>query len=139
MTRTVFFGKATNKQKKMYQTVLEAQKRAIELLNTKYLILNTSKKSIKASEIDKVARDYIISKNYKTIPHSLGHGIGLEVHESPRLSPKSKDILKPGMVFTIEPGIYIPDFGGVRIEDVVLLEESHTRLLTISSKDSTIL
>jgi len=130
MTRTVFFGKATDKQRKMYQTVLSAQKRAIDYL--KSLIVNH--KSIAAKEIDKVARDYIVSKNYKTIPHSVGHGIGLEVHEPPRLSPKSKDILKPGMVFTIEPGIYIPGFGGVRIEDVVVLEKTGLRLLTYSPK-----
>lgn len=130
MTRTVFFGKATGEQKKMYETVLEAQQKAIELLNTKYKIQNT----LKASEVDRIARDYIISKGYKTIPHNLGHGIGLEVHESPRLSPLSKDILKENMVFSIEPGIYIPGFGGIRIEDLVVLEKSGPRLLTSSPK-----
>lgn len=138
MTRTVFFGKATDEQKKMYQTVLEAQQKAIELLNTKYKIQNT----LKASEVDRIARDYIISQGYKTIPHSLGHGTGLEVHESPHLSPLSKDILKANMVFSIEPGIYIPNFGGVRIEDLVVLEKSGLprrqagpRLLTSSPKE----
>jgi len=130
MTRTVFFGKATAEQRKMYKTVLDAQTRAIELFNTKYSIHNT----IKASTIDKAARDYIISKGYPTIPHSLGHGIGIQIHESPRLSPKSKDILKEGMVFSIEPGIYIPDFGGVRIEDLVVLTKSGSKLLTHSPK-----
>lgn len=138
MTRTVFFGKATGEQRKMYETVLEAQQKAIELLNTKYKIQNT----LKASEVDRIARDYIISKGYKTIPHSVGHGIGLEVHESPHLSPLSKDILKANMVFSIEPGIYIPEFGGVRIEDLVVLEKSGLprrqagpRLLTSSPKE----
>ncbi|MBI2028780.1 MAG: aminopeptidase P family protein [Candidatus Levybacteria bacterium] len=131
MTRTVFFGKPTRKQKRIYETVLEAQQKAIEYL--KSLIINH--KSIAAKEVDKVARNYIISKNYNTIPHSVGHGIGLEVHEKPIISPKSKDILKAGMVFSIEPGIYIPGFGGVRIEDLVVLENFSPRLLTHSSKD----
>jgi len=135
MTRTVFFGSASAEHKRIYQTVLEAQKRAIDAFANKVPPLrrwNLAKNL--AKNIDKVARDYIISKNYKTIPHSLGHGIGLEVHEAPRLSPSSRDILKPGMVFTIEPGIYIPGFGGVRIEDVVALEKSGPRILTYSPK-----
>lgn len=131
MTRTIFFGKPTNEQRKMYNTVLEAQNRAIDLLNSLFMIHN----SIPAKNIDKASRDYIISKGYQTIPHSVGHGIGLEVHEAPRLSPKSKDILKHGMVFTIEPGIYLPGFGGVRIEDVIVLENSGPRILTKSTKE----
>jgi len=75
-----------------------------------------------------------LRKGYPTIPHSLGHGIGRKVHQPPKLSPKSKDTLKPGMIFTIEPGIYIPEVGGVRIEDVVLLEESYPFFLTKSSR-----
>lgn len=131
MTRTVFFGKATDEQKHIYQIVLEAQKHAINSLYTKYYIQNTE---VKASEIDNAARKYIIENKYPAIPHSLGHGVGLEVHESPRLSPQSKDILKPGMVFSIEPGIYLKGIGGVRIEDLVVLEKSGLRLLTNSSK-----
>ncbi|MDP2637596.1 MAG: M24 family metallopeptidase, partial [Candidatus Levybacteria bacterium] len=92
---------------------------------------------IKASEVDQIARKHIISKGYKTIPHSVGHGIGIDVHENPHLSPKSKDILKEGMVFSIEPGIYIPGFGGVRIEDLVVLEKNGLRLLTHSPKHLT--
>jgi len=141
MTRTVFFGQPTNEQKKMYQTVLEAQEKAIESLSHlgrwRGNDLDSSEvnyRGIKASAVDKIARKYITSHGYPTIPHSLGHGIGLEVHESPRLSPKSKDILKPNMVFTIEPGIYILGFGGVRIEDVVVLEKEGPRLLTRSNK-----
>jgi len=138
MTRTVFFGKPSAEQKRMYQTVLEAQSHALDLLNSLFMIHN----SIPAKKIDKIARDYIISKGYKTIPHSVGHGIGINVHEAPHLSPKSKDILKQGMVFSIEPGIYIPGLGGVRIEDLVVLEKSGLpphlagpRLLTLSPKD----
>jgi len=129
MTRTVFFGSANAEFKKIYNTVLDSQSKAIKLLNTKYLIPNT-----KASVIDDVARDYIISKGYKTIPHSLGHGIGIDVHELPHISPNSKDVLRSGMVFSIEPGIYIPNFGGVRIEDLVVLEKNGPRLLTHSPK-----
>ena len=125
MTRTIFFGSANAEFKKMYETVLNAQNLAIEQL----------KKQIRASEIDKTARDHIISKGYPTIPHSLGHGIGIQIHESPRLSPKSKDILKEGMVFSIEPGIYLPNSGGVRIEDLVALGKNGPRLLTHSPKE----
>lgn len=132
MTRTVFFGKADGKFKKMYNTVLTAQQKAIDLL--KWSMIN-GKSSIKASDVDKVVRSHIISQGFPTIPHSLVHGIGIDVHEPPRLSPKSKDILKEGMVFSIEPGIYLPGSGGVRIEDLVLLEEKGLILLTHSSKE----
>lgn len=170
MTRTVFFGSASAEYKKMYQTVLDAQKNALEVLGSKespsrrrllaknvvyhlgdgsvdHLEGGSPKRSeghdsfevdsrgIKASSVDKVARDHIASKGYPTIPHSLGHGIGLEVHEAPIISPKSKDTLNIGMVFTIEPGIYLPGFGGIRIEDVVVLEKSGLRLLTHAPKN----
>ena len=128
MTRTVFFGKPTREQRKIYQTVLNAQQKALEHLG------RWRGNDLDSSEVDRIARDYIISKGYKTIPHSLGHGIGIDVHEAPRLSPKSKDILKVGMVFSIEPGVYIPDFGGVRIEDLVALEKNKIRLITTSPK-----
>lgn len=130
MTRTVFIGKPTNEQKKIYQTVYEAQRLAIEQLNN----LTIQRKQTKASYIDSAARKYIIEHGYPTIPHSLGHGIGIEVHEDPRLRPKSKNILKPGMVFTIEPGIYMPGFGGVRIEDVLVMEKSGPKFLTKSKR-----
>jgi len=125
MTRTVFFGKANNTQKKLYQTVLEAQTKAIEYL----------KSSINASSVDKTAREHIESQGYPTIPHSLGHGIGLEVHEKPSLSPKSKDELSIGMVFSIEPGIYIPGFGGVRIEDLVFLGKNGPKIMTRANRE----
>jgi len=143
MTRTVFFGKADDKFKKIYQTVLNAQEKAINLLNNKCHSERSEESrsfgllpqdDIKASDVDKVARSHIIDHGFPTIPHSLGHGIGIKVHEGPRLSPKSKDILKPGMVFSIEPGIYLPGYGGVRIEDLVVLEKSKLKLLTHSPK-----
>lgn len=131
MTRTVFWGEPTDKQKRIYATVLEAQQKAVDYINSTI----KSGEKVKASDADKVARSYIISRNYPTIPHSLGHGIGLEVHEHPSLSSHSKDILKEGMVFSIEPGIYLPNFGGGRIEDLFVLEKGQLRQITSSSKE----
>lgn len=130
MTRTVFFGKASYKQKDIYEVVKQSQQKAVDYIS-KQLSVN---KRIKAAEVDKIAREYITEKGYPTIPHSLGHGIGLEVHEHPRLSPKSKDNLTEGMVFSIEPGIYLPGFGGVRIEDLFVIDHGKLRQLTSSSK-----
>jgi Xaa-Pro aminopeptidase len=131
MTRTIFLGKARVKQKKIYQAVLAAQSKAAEFLD--YQI----KKGIKVTgkEVDQVAREYIVSKGYPSIPHSLGHGIGLQVHEYPSLSPKSEDVLVEGMVFSIEPGIYIPGFGGVRIEDLYVIGKTGLRQLTQARKE----
>jgi Xaa-Pro aminopeptidase len=126
MTRTVYFGKASDEFKKIYQTVLNSQKTAMEYLD------KTKSPSLKIA--DKVARDYVISKRYPTIPHSLGHGVGVEIHEAPRLSPKSKEKAKNNMVFSVEPGIYIKEFGGVRIEDLVLYKNG-AKLLTHSTAD----
>ena len=120
MTRTVFFGSADSEFKRMHQTVLDAQQSAI----------NTIKDGIKASNIDKAARDFIIKNGYPDIIHSVGHGIGLEIHESPSLSPKSKDIIKNNMVFSIEPGIYLNEYGGVRIEDLVLVRPTKAELIS---------
>ncbi len=131
MTRTVFFGSPSEKQIKIYETVLEAQNKAINFINLSI----KNGKSIKAAEVDKMARDYILSKGYPSIPHSLGHGIGLDVHENPHLSPKSKEVLKEGMVFSIEPGIYIPGFGGVRIEDLYVFERGGLKQITTSPKN----
>lgn len=114
MTRTVFFGPPSVKQKKMYEAVLKAQQKAVKAIE---------KGERRAAKIFKTA-------GLPAMPHSLGHGIGLEVHEHPSLSPKSKEILKEGMVFSMEPGIYIPGFGGVRIEDLFVLEKNGLRKLT---------
>lgn len=125
MTRTVFFGKATKKQKKLYFAVLKAQKRSIDFV----------KVNCKAFDIDRVAREYIAKQKFPDIPHSVGHGIGKRVHEGFRISQKSKTIIKNGMVFTIEPGIYIKDFGGVRIEDTFYLNSGKLYQLTKSPKN----
>lgn len=136
MTRTIFFGKATEKQKRMYKTILEAQRLArLAPESTQGAGKRVSESTLMAKEVDKVARDYIISQGYPQIPHSLGHGLGKKVHEGFRLSPKSKGELKSGMVFTIEPGIYIKNFGGIRIEDTFVLEKEELRHLTRSTKD----
>lgn len=131
MTRTVFFGKASKRQKKIYKTVLNAQKIAIDFISNHSN--DTYHRS--AKETDRVAREYITSKKYPNIPHSLGHGIGLRVHQTPKIGPKSRTILKNGMVFTIEPGIYIKNFGGVRIEDVYYLNKDKLIQLTKSPKN----
>lgn len=127
MTRTVFFGNPSKKQKKIYETVMGAQREAVEKLKIR------GSGDIMGFEVDKAARDYILSRDYPSIPHSLGHGVGVEVHEHPFLSPKSKETLKNGMVFSIEPGIYIEEFGGVRIEDLFVLERNGVRRLNKSS------
>ena len=126
MTRTVFKGKATLEQKYIYKTVLKAQEEAIEFI--------AKTKKIDAKKVDKIARDYILSKGFPSIPHSLGHGIGLEVHEAPGLSPKSGYKIKKGMVFSIEPGIYIPGFGGIRIEDLVFYDGENPQLISRAKK-----
>jgi len=131
MTRTLFLGKASRKQKDLYNDVLKAQRQAINFLESSII----NHKSIKAFDADKIARDYLNSKKYPPMPHSLGHGIGRKVHSGLRLSPKSKSYLKPGMIFSVEPGIYIKDFGGIRIEDTVLLTEKGIETLTKSIKE----
>ncbi len=131
MSRTVFFGKANKEQTNVYQTVLKSQQKAIEFIDKQ--ISKTGK--AKAAETDKISREYIISNDYPSIPHSLGHGIGLEVHESPSLSTYSKEKLENGMVFSIEPGIYLPDKFGVRIEDLFAIENNKLIPLTHSPKN----
>lgn len=128
MTRTFFIGKPIEKQKSVYQIVLNSQQKAVDFLkNTLYKIPNTG---VKASAVDKIAREFITFKDYPSIPHSLGHGIGLEVHEAPSLSPNSTENLNEGMVFSIEPGIYLPDEFGVRIEDLYAIENGSLIQLT---------
>lgn len=125
MTRTVVIGKASDKQKEIYNIVLEAQEAALKAI----------KSGVTGFEADKVARDIIKEKGYGDyFGHGLGHGVGLEVHESPRLSPLGKDTLRENMVVTDEPGIYVPDFGGVRIEDLVVVKEDGCEILSKSPK-----
>lgn len=126
MTRTVVVGKATDKQREIYNVVLSAQTAAI----------NKIQAGLKCSEIDKVARDIITDAGYgENFGHSLGHSVGIEIHENPSFAPSCHEILKNGHVVTVEPGIYIEDFGGVRIEDLIAVENGSARNLTFSPKD----
>lgn len=121
MTRTIILGKENEKQKEIYYIVLEAQKKALKFL----------KPGVKCKEVDSIARDIIKKKGYgKNFGHGLGHGVGLDIHEMPRVSLNDDTILLPGMVITIEPGIYLPSVGGVRIEDTVLITEDGYEILT---------
>lgn len=131
ITRVFVFGKASKEQLKMFNTVLKAQELAIEKLRS----LAIEKLPIKPYELDRIARDYIVSKGYSTIPHSLGHGVGKKVHSGLKISAKNKRNIKPGAIFSIEPGIYIKDFGGVRIEDIILLKENDIEILTKSKRE----
>ncbi|WP_330375460.1 Xaa-Pro peptidase family protein [Inediibacterium massiliense] len=125
MTRTIVLGKANVKQKEIYNIVLEAQENALAAI----------KPGMKGLDIDQIAREIISSRGYgENFGHGLGHGVGLEIHEEPTLSPKGNIILQPGMVVTDEPGIYIPKFGGVRIEDLILVTEAGCEILSKSSK-----
>lgn len=126
MTRTVCIGKADNEMKKVYETVLEAQLKALEYL---------SNGGRGCYEADKIARD-IIYKDYEGyFGHSLGHSVGLEIHEQPALSPKSQRTLVKGNIVTVEPGIYIPQKYGVRIEDMVAISDKTIKNFTKSPKN----
>jgi Xaa-Pro aminopeptidase len=125
-SRTFCLGEPDKVLSKMYNVVLEAQLTAIE----------GTKSGMTAAQADQLARNVIEQAGYGgAFGHGLGHGVGLEVHESPRLAPDSSDLLADGMVFTIEPGIYIRGLGGVRIEDMVVLENGKVKKLTKSPKD----
>ena len=130
MTRTVAVGYADDKTKNIYDTVLKAQLSAIDKI----------KAGVANKDVDKAARDIIADAGYgETFTHSLGHGVGLEVHEQPNLSPRSDEFLKKGNIVTVEPGIYVEGFCGVRIEDLVLVTEDGCENFTHSSKDFIIL
>lgn len=121
LTRTIFLGRIDPQFKYYYNIVKSAQQKAI----------SSVRPGVKISEIDKIARDYIAGKGLSEyFGHAIGHGIGRNVHEAPVVSSKNKDILTPGMVFTIEPGVYMPEWGGVRIEDMVVVTDKSCRILT---------
>lgn len=121
LTRVFFSGKIKPLERKIYAIVLKAQALAIEAVKPENSI----------SKIDAAARKYIGKKGYaKNFGHSLGHGIGLEVHEAPTICPKSDKILKTGMVFTVEPGIYLPGKFGIRIEDMVTVTNKKVEVIS---------
>ncbi|TKI67075.1 aminopeptidase P family protein [Lysinibacillus mangiferihumi] len=130
ITRTVAVGEPSEKLVEMYNTVLASQLLALEKVGP----------GLTGIQADAIARDYLTEKGYgEAFGHSLGHGIGLEVHEGPGLSKRSNTVLEPGMAVTIEPGVYVPGVGGVRIEDDILITESSNELLTHSTKELIIL
>lgn len=126
MTRTVVFGNPDEKQKEIYDTVLRAQEAALKIIRP----------GIKCSEVDAAARKVIHDAGYgRNFGHGLGHSVGIEIHEMPSFSPKCEDIVEKGHVITVEPGIYVEDFGGVRIEDLVAVTDDGINDLTHSPKE----
>ncbi len=126
ITRTFVVGRCDARQREAYDIVREANARASAAVRS----------GMRGREADAVARDYIASAGYgEAFGHSLGHGIGLEVHEAPRLAASAEGLLPPNAVVTIEPGVYIPEWGGVRIEDDVYLGGDGTRILTSFPRD----
>lgn len=121
ITRTVAFGDISDEQKNIYDTVLKAEQAAVDAV----------KPGIRAKDLDKIARDIISEAEYgEYFPHRLGHGLGINVHEYPSVTAVNELVLQQGMVFTIEPGIYVPEVAGVRIEDDVLVTDNGVEVLT---------
>ncbi len=125
LTRTFYVGNPDDEFLSIYSIVLQAQETAIREVRT----------GMTGQEVDEIARTVIEEAGYKEeFGHGLGHGVGLAVHERPMVVPTSEDVIQNGMVFTIEPGIYISGWGGVRIEDIVVMEDDRARILTASPK-----
>jgi len=121
LTRTFFLGSISPLGRKVYDTVARAQKLAIQAV----------KPGVKTALIDRIARDEIERAGYgKRFIHSTGHGVGVEIHEAPWVGPTSQDTLEPGMIITVEPGIYLQGWGGVRIEDTLLVTKTGYEILT---------
>jgi Xaa-Pro aminopeptidase len=131
MTRSFLIkGKGISRKKEIYETVLQANMLAIHSVAA----------GLSSIMVDKAARDSIKKAGYADFfGHGTGHGVGLDVHELPRISRLGRESVKPGMVFTIEPGVYVPGIGGVRIEDMVLVEKSGCKVLTALPKELEIL
>lgn len=126
LTRTICLGRVDPRQREVYEVVREAQARALAHLRP----------GVQAGEVDAAARGFLATLGYgEFFPHSLGHGVGLSVHEDPRLAPRQETVLEPGMVITVEPGVYLPGWGGVRIEDTVLVTQNGCEILTPVTKD----
>jgi Xaa-Pro aminopeptidase len=130
ITRTIVVGKVTMRAKRLYEVVRDAQQEAI----------NAARAGMWAKDLDAVARACITRRGFgKFFTHSLGHGLGLRIHERPKVSQLSKERLRSGSVITIEPGVYVPEFGGVRIEDDVLLTPNGCVVLNGAPKDLIVL
>lgn len=125
LSRTIYLGTPDDIFKKVYNTVLDAQLAAMSIIN----------EGMTGQQADSSARAVIEQAGYsEAFGHALGHGIGLATHESPRLGPSSTESLTSGMVFTVEPGIYLPGWGGVRIEDTVMIEKGKTKVISKARK-----
>lgn len=125
MTRTVMLGEPDEKQRAVYDTVLAAQTRG----------LAAAAPGISGRDLDAVCRDWIAAQGYgEFFDHSTGHGVGRQIHEEPRIAATGTEVLQPGHVITVEPGIYIPGWGGVRIEDLVLITRAGCEALSQSPK-----
>jgi Xaa-Pro aminopeptidase len=130
ITRTVFLGTPKEDEILIYNIVLEAQRKAEEVI----------REGVKSNFVDKIARDIIQENGFgEYFGHGLGHGVGLEIHEIPRIAPKNEDILQENMVVTIEPGIYIPKKFGVRIEDLIVVRKEYGEILNNFPKELIIL
>ncbi len=128
-TVTVMIGSQGDRQREVYDVVYQAQRRAIEAVRP----------GVPVREVDRIARDYIGERGYGDyFTHGTGHGVGLDIHEPPRLSPLGEEVLEEGMVVTVEPGVYIPGWGGVRIEDMVLVSKAGPCVLTTIPKSFTV-
>jgi Xaa-Pro aminopeptidase len=126
MTRTIVVGKASERQKEIYRLVLTAQQAGIDAL----------REGVQGKEIDGIARNIIDSTEFKgSFVHNLGHGIGLYIHEGTGLGKEESRVLKTGMVVSIEPGIYLEGYGGVRIEDIAVVDRDSAKLLEFSPKE----
>lgn len=126
ITRTVVVGEATDKMIEIYNIVKKAQLTVLEQIQ----------EGMTTAEVDLIARNIIAEAGYgPNFGHGLGHGLGLEIHENPRVSFRDSTVLKAGMVVTVEPGIYIPQWGGVRIEDDVVIAKGGCRILTTATKE----
>jgi len=137
MTRVVFIGQPKDEWRRAFQTVLAAQQTALNRLS--HMAYEKNPDGARGLALDRMARGKIEQAGFPDYPHSLGHGVGLDIHEAPRLTMKKDVQLKPGMVVTIEPGVYIEGQYGVRLEDLVLLKEDCVEVLSRSTKDVVIL
>ena len=126
MTRTVHVGRPSRGARELYKAVREAQRAAIDAVRP----------GVAVGDIDQVARKLLQKIGLgRFFTHSTGHGVGLEIHEAPRVARGQSELLRPGMVITIEPGAYVPDLGGVRIEDMVVVTGSGCEVLTPTGKE----
>ena len=126
MTRTIYVGRPSSEERRAYQAVKEAQQAAVDAVRP----------GIRVGEVDRAARKSLKNNDLiKYFTHSTGHGVGLEIHEAPRVGAGQTEILQPGMVITVEPGVYLPGRFGVRIEDMVVVTERGCEVLTPTRKE----